>query len=116
MSTLRRAAVAGSWYPGTAPALPAAVDRPLAATVRDIEGDLVALIAPHAGLMYSGPVAAHAYRLLRGRRFDVVVLVGPSHFVGFDGVAIYPEGGFETPLGVVPIDEACASSLMDASP
>ena len=58
--------------------------------------------SPHAGLMYSGPVAAHAYRLLRDRRFDVAVLVGPSHFVGFDGVAVVPSGGFETPFGVAP--------------
>jgi MEMO1 family protein len=116
MSTLRRAAVAGSWYPGTAPALAAAVDRHLAATVRDIDGDLVAIVAPHAGLMYSGPVAAHAYRLLRGRHFDVAVLVGPSHFVGFRGVAVYPAGGFETPLGIASVDQACASALMDATP
>lgn len=79
---VRAAAVAGSWYPETAPALTAAVDRHLAAAVVDVSGDLMALVAPHAGLRYSGPVAAHAYRLLRGRRFDVAVLVGPSHFVG----------------------------------
>ena len=95
---VRKAAVAGSWYPGTAPALAAAVDRHLANTTRDVAGDLVALIAPHAGLMYSGPVAAHAYRLLRGRQFDLAVLVGPSHFVGFDGVSIYSGGGFEIAL------------------
>src|SRR6202163_4510679 len=116
MSTLRRAAVAGSWYPGTAPALEAAVDRHLAAAVRDLEGPLVAIVAPHAGLMYSGPVAAHAYRLLRDRHFDVAVLVGPSHFVGFRGVAVYPAGGFETPLGIASVDQACASALMDATP
>jgi AmmeMemoRadiSam system protein B len=113
---VRRAAVAGSWYPGTAEKLAAAVDRHIANTTRDVAGELVALIAPHAGLMYSGPVAAHAYRLLRDRRFDVVVLVGPSHFVGFEGVSVYPAGGFETPLGVAPIDEACASALLQASP
>ena len=79
-----------------------------------VAGDLLALVAPHAGLMYSGPVAAHAYRLLPDRRFDVVVLVGPSHFVGFDGSAVYPAGGFETPLGVAEIDEACAAALVDA--
>lgn len=113
---VRPAAVAGSWYPGTASALAAAVDRHLAAAVVDVSGDLMALVAPHAGLMYSGPVAAHAYRLLRGRRFDVVVLVGPSHFVGFEGVSLYPSGGFETPFGVASVDEPCASSLMDSSP
>jgi AmmeMemoRadiSam system protein B len=115
MAKVRRAAVAGSWYPGAAPALAAAVDRHLAKTTRDVPGDLVALIAPHAGLMYSGPVAAHAYRLLRGRTFDVAALVGPSHFVGFDGVSVYPSGGFETPFGVTAIDEACAAALVQAS-
>jgi len=114
-SPIRKAAVAGSWYPGTRQALEAAVDRHLAAVDRDPTGDLVALVAPHAGLMYSGPVAAHAYRLLRDRTFDVAVLVGPSHFVGFDGVSIAAAGGFETPLGVSPIDAACAQSLRAAS-
>jgi AmmeMemoRadiSam system protein B len=67
--SVRRAAVAGTWYPKAAPALEAAVDRHLAAAGgRDAEpdGELIGLIAPHAGLMYSGPIAAHAYRLLRG--------------------------------------------------
>jgi AmmeMemoRadiSam system protein B len=114
MTMIRKAAVAGTWYPGTAPALAAAVDRHVETADRratDVDGDLVAIVAPHAGLMYSGPVAAHAYRLLRGRSFDVAVLVGPSHFVGFEGVAIYPAGGFATPFGVTAIDEHCAHTL-----
>jgi MEMO1 family protein len=108
---IRRAAVAGSWYPGSAHALAAAVDRHLAATTRDVDGDLVALVAPHAGLRYSGPVAAHAYRLLKDRSFDVVVLVGPSHFVGFDGVSVYGGEGFETPFGVAAVDADGAAAL-----
>lgn len=116
---IREAAVAGTWYPGTAASLAAAVDGHLASADAhgvEVRGDLVALIAPHAGLKYSGPVAAHAYRLLRDRRFDVVVLVGPSHFVGFDGVALYPSGGFDTPFGVTPIDGGCARAIATASP
>src|SRR5216110_1636540 len=113
---IRRAAVAGTWYPGQPVPLAAAVDRYVAAVDRDVSGDIVALIAPHAGLMYSGPVAGHAYRLLAGRAFDVAVLVGPSHFVGFDGVSIVRSGGFETPLGVAAIDAACARALREASP
>lgn len=112
----RPAAVAGTWYPGTAPALAAAVERHLAGATRDVTGDLVALIAPHAGLLYSGPVAAHAYAQLRGRRFDVAVIIGPSHFVGFSGVAVVPRGGFETPFGLAAIDEDCAQALMRATP
>jgi len=80
-----------------------------------VAGDLMALVAPHAGLIYSGPVAAHAYRLLRDRRFDVVVLVGPSHFVGFDGVALHRAGGFDTPLGLASIDSDCAESIAAAT-
>jgi MEMO1 family protein len=115
MTAIRPAAVAGSWYPGSAHGLTAAVDRYLADAQRDVAGDLVALVAPHAGLKYSGPVAARAYRLLRDRRFDVVVLVGPSHFVGFDGVAIVRSGGFETPLGVAAIDADVAEAIAAAT-
>jgi MEMO1 family protein len=118
MGNVRKAAVAGSWYPGTALALAAAVDRHLAEADRagnDVAGDLAAIIAPHAGLMYSGPVAAHAYRLLRDREFAVAVLVGPSHFVGFEGVSIYPSGGFATPFGLTPIDADCARAIAGAT-
>src|SRR5438094_4582367 len=116
---IRPAAVAGTWYPGTAAALARAVDEHLALVVPEPEpalDDVVGLIAPHAGLMYSGPVAAHAYRLLRGRSYDVMVLVGPAHFVPFEGVAIYPSGGFRTPFGVARIDESCAAAIMHAAP
>ena len=116
--SIRPAAVAGSWYPRTAPALAAAVDHHLRDADRDatpLSGELTALIAPHAGLLYSGPVAAHAYRLLRNRTFDVAVLVGPSHYVGFEGVSIYPSGGFETPYGIAPIDADCAKAIAAAS-
>jgi AmmeMemoRadiSam system protein B len=117
--SVRKPAVAGSWYPGTAASLASAVDGYLAVAERSAvgaRGELTALIAPHAGLMYSGPVAAHAYRLLRGRTFDVAVLVGPSHFIGFDGVSLYASGGFETPFGVAPIDVDCARAIAAASP
>ena len=118
MST-RRAAVAGTWYPGTASALAAAVDGYLAGIGGEAAGrltELVALVAPHAGLMYSGPVAAYAYHQVLGRAVGLVVLVGPSHFLGFEGVSIYRSGGFETPLGVADVDEECASAIMEAAP
>jgi AmmeMemoRadiSam system protein B len=129
VANIRRAAVAGSWYPNSTAALAEAVDghlRGASATSpgaadpdspgRSAPGDLVGLMVPHAGLMYSGPVAAHAYRLLHARSFDVAVLVGPSHFVGFDGVAMYASGGFETPFGVAEVDEEAAADLLRISP
>jgi AmmeMemoRadiSam system protein B len=118
---IRRPAVAGSWYPGKPADLASAVDGYLAAVVPALPAQPaplapVAIIAPHAGLVYSGPVAAYAYHTLLGQAIDVAILVGPSHFAGFDGVALYPSGDFETPLGVVRIDEACAADLLTAAP
>ena len=92
------------------------VDRYLDLAAEPPAGDILALIAPHAGLMFSGPVGAYAYRALRGRDYDVAVIVGPSHHVGFQGVAVVEEGAFETPLGLVPIDTAAAAALLHASP
>ncbi len=113
---VRPAAVAGTWYPASAEALAREVDRYLALAPAAPNGDLTALIAPHAGLMYSGPVAAHAYRALEGRAFDVAVLVGPSHHVGFDGVSVWSRGGFDTPFGTVQIAEDVAAALAAESP
>jgi MEMO1 family protein len=117
---VRKSPIAGTWYPRSATALGASIDRYLAEAESQVidgahEGDLMALIAPHAGLMYSGPVAACAYRLLRNRRFDVAILVGPSHFTAFDGVGVVPAGGFETPLGTVAIDADCVAELRRAT-
>lgn len=80
-------------------------------------GRLDAVIAPHAGLMFSGPVGAYAYKAAAAASpYDAAVLVGPSHFVAFDGVAAYPAGAFETPLGPARVDAALVRALMDASP
>ncbi|MGC4080743.1 MAG: AmmeMemoRadiSam system protein B [Vicinamibacterales bacterium] len=117
MHPIRPPAVSGTWYPGSAAALASAVDSYLArAGDAPRLASLTALVAPHAGLVYSGPVAAHAYRQLEGRTIDTVVLVGPSHYVGFDGVAIYRQGGFDSPLGVASVDVKCAGRLLAESP
>jgi AmmeMemoRadiSam system protein B len=116
MAPVRKAAVAGTWYPGTPDKLAGEVDRYLALAEPAWEGSITALVAPHAGLRYSGPVAAYAYKLMEGRRYDVVVLVGPSHHVGFDGVAVCFQGVFETPLGPVPIAESYADAIAKAAP
>jgi MEMO1 family protein len=64
-------------------------------------------------LMYSGPVAAYAYQLIRSCTYDAVVLVGPSHFVGFDGASIWPRGAWQTPLGPLPVAEDLAATLRE---
>lgn len=109
---MRPAAVAGSWYPGNKSQLEAAVDAHLA-SAESVPSDSCpkALIAPHAGLAYSGPVAAYAYKLVRRCRYSAAVLVGPSHFVAFHGVSIWPRGVWENPLGGVRVDEDLAGAI-----
>jgi hypothetical protein len=112
---IRPAAVAGTWYPRTAGALARDVDGYLGAAAEWTAGRIAAVIAPHAGLMFSGPVGAYAYKAAGSQTYDVAALVGPSHFFAFDGVALYPEGAFASPLGDAPIDDAGARA-MAASP
>jgi AmmeMemoRadiSam system protein B len=109
--TVRPPAVAGSWYPASAGALGRAVDEYLTAAADPPAGRVAALIAPHAGLMFSGPVGAHAYKAVAGQQYDVAVLVGPSHFVAFDGVALFGEGAFDSPLGPAVVDVAGATAI-----
>ena len=116
-AALRRAAFAGSWYPPSAAAIALEVEGYLAAAGPGaVKGRLVGLVSPHAGLHYSGPVAAYGYSLLRGREAVSVVLVGPSHRAAFEGVAVHVSGSWETPLGVTPIDEELAAALVAADP
>lgn len=109
--TTRPSAVAGTWYPGTAAALRKDVEAYLSRADEWRGGAVRAIVAPHAGLMFSGPVGAYAYKAAATRAFEVAVLVGPSHFVAFDGVALYPDGAFATPLGDAPIDDHGARHL-----
>jgi AmmeMemoRadiSam system protein B len=119
---VRPAAVAGTWYPESAEKLTEEIASYLARA--DIErqsepppeAELLALIAPHAGIAYSGPVAAHAYRLLRSRLYEVVIIVGPSHYVGFSGASIWPRGSFDTPFGPLRVDEELASVMLARCP
>jgi len=115
MPHVRRAAVAGTWYPDDPQRLVAQLDAQLASV--DVVPDAAprALVAPHAGLMYSGPVGAFAYNAVRRLRPSAIVLVGPSHFVPFEGVSIWPDGAWETPLGPISVDQELASLIRDSS-
>jgi len=76
------------------------------------EGDIFALILPHAGYLYSGKVAAFGYKLIKDKPYKTVIILGPSHYYGFKGVSIYPEGFFRTPLGDVEIDKEFTQKLL----
>jgi hypothetical protein len=110
---IREPALAGSWYPGDPEVLSRDVKRYLENAKKEkVEGQIVALISPHAGYMYSGQVAAYAYKLVEGMAFDSVVVVGPSHRFVFKGASLWDRGGFRTPLGVVPVDVELSRKLM----
>ena len=103
---VRPAAVAGRFYPGDAATLRTTVDDELA-RARVWSGPVPeALIVPHAGYVYSGPVAATGYATLATARDTIrrVVLLGPAHYVGFDGIGVSSADAFATPLGDVPVD------------
>lgn len=111
--------VAGAFYPANRGRLAAQVGQLLAsAPPRTVDGSLVGLIVPHAGVVYSGPVAASAYSLLDPSRYERVVAIGPGHFSWFEGVVGLPFEGWRTPLGVVGLDrvEADGRIVEDAGP
>ena len=105
MASVRPPAVAGTFYPAEKDALDAAVEGYLAAA-RAEGPPPKALIAPHAGFVYSGAIAASAYARLAAARdtIDRVVLLGPAHRVPFRGIAATRATAYATPLGTVPID------------
>lgn len=115
MKEIREPVYAGSWYPGNPEILSREVKRYLEnAKIERLEGQIVALISPHAGYVYSGQVAAYAYRLLEGKSFDTVMVVAPSHHALFKGASIYDRGGFRTPLGVVQIDTEISRKIVES--
>jgi len=77
--------------------------------------NIIALIAPHAGYVYSGRIAASAYRLVQGKDYETVIVIGPSHYYRFEGCSIYLRGGYETPLGVAKVDESLALEFSKVS-
>ena len=114
MEEIREPAVAGTFYPERPDILSRDVKRYLDNAKKEkIEGEIIALVSPHAGYMYSGQVAAYAFKLVEGKAFDSVVVVAPSHRVLFKGASLYSRGGYRTPLGVVPIDVELSKRMME---
>ncbi len=115
MSTVKLPAVAGMFYPADPATLAAEIDAYLA-QAKPAEGPVPkALIAPHAGYVYSGPVAASAYaRLLpAAERIRRVVILAPSHRVPFRGIATSSADWFRTPLGDVPVDRQAVEAALE---
>ncbi len=111
---VREPAVAGAFYPADPAELRSMVEKFVdRAETKHVPGDLLAVIAPHAGYVYSGGVAGYAYRQLRDRPVDTVIILGPNHRAPLTGVSVYTEGVFRTPLGDAVIDGETAGRLLD---
>lgn len=105
--------VAGTFYPADAERLSNKIDALLAkANPSQMPGEIFALISPHAGYDFSGRIAAYGYKLIKGKKYKTVIIIGPTHFFAFKGISVYPKGEFYTPLGGVEIDQEFASKLI----
>lgn len=116
VSTIRPSAIAGTWYPGSAPALSRAIEGYLAgAPAVTMPGKILALVCPHAGHVYSGPTAAHSYAQVRGVGFTRIILLGPLHRPLWGsrlGPFMVPaEDAYATPLGNAPVDRGFIAEL-----
>jgi hypothetical protein len=117
MNQIRPAAVAGFFYPADAGVLANDLSTMLAEATRASVASIVpkAIIAPHAGYVYSGPIAARAYATLQAARDRIrrVILLGPTHRMPIRGLAVPAVAAFSSPLGKVPIDRNAIASVAD---
>ncbi len=111
----RKPAVAGQFYPGRSDELNAQLIKLFADAVpKKSDKDVLAIISPHAGYVFSGPVAASSFNQIDPRKkYRTVFVIGSSHRTMFDGASIYNKGNYETPLGVVKVDLETANLLIN---
>ncbi len=116
MKNLRPPAAAGTFYSSNPAQLQKNVDIFLKqAFLPEIDGEIKALISPHAGYMYSGQVAAHAYKTVEGKDSSAVIVVAPSHTTRFYGASIYQGSGYQIPTAVVPLHQELSQKILQHS-
>ncbi len=109
---IRPSPIAGTWYAGNPGDLARQLDGFLqSAEVGNPSGELVGVIVPHAGHRYSGAVAAHAFRLMRGLAPEIVAVVSPMHTMAPESLITSGHDAYQTPLGVIPIDTEAIREL-----
>jgi hypothetical protein len=109
---VRKSPIAGTWYPGEKKQLAYQIEDYFAkAKPPAVEGRIWALISPHAGIQWSGQAAAYGYKLLKGKKVKRVIVLGPSHYTGFRGIATSGEEFYETPLGRIKVDREISDAL-----
>ena len=109
---IRPSPIAGQWYPGDPQRLALSVDRYISeANLPRLEGEVVAIITPHAGHIYSGPVAGYAFAALHGLKPDLVTIVSPMHYPYHEPLLTTAHDAYETPLGIVRVDKEAVNKL-----
>lgn len=104
--------VSGQFYPSNSKELSKELDAFFSqAKVEPSKEKVEVIISPHAGYVYSGPIAAYGYKAASQFQYSTIVVIAPSHYVNFNGVSIWPEGSFETPLGSLAVDADFAKKL-----
>ena len=114
MTTLdvRPSPIAGTWYEGRPKALAAEIDRYLEqAELPELPGEVIAVVAPHAGHRYSGAVAGYAFAAVRGRAPDLVAVISPMHHPYFEPLLVTAHAAYATPLGEIPVDKQAVAEL-----
>ena len=110
---IKKPAVAGAFYPGSAKTLAETINQFLdRVQIKKQDRKILALISPHAGYDYSGSVAAYGYKAVKERPLRTVIIIGPSHYEYFEGISVYPQGAWQTPLGNIDIDAELADALI----
>ena len=109
--------VAGGFYTDDPIALSRQIDEFISlANVPEVHHNVQVAIAPHAGYIYSGSIAAHTFKAIAQNQYSIIIILAPSHYYPFDGASIWPKGAFKTPLGVVPVDQDFAKALLNETP
>ena len=112
MNNIRKPAVAGMFYPGDKRTLEKEINSYInEAETEEISGNIFGIVAPHAGYVYSGPVAGYAYKLIKGKKYETVVVISPSHQEFFRGCSVFDGDAYETPLGQIKVDKETAKSI-----
>ena len=114
---VRPPAVAGQFYPESAAVLKLAIEKFMADALPPQTKKPLAIVVPHAGYVYSGQICADGWNQVRGGAYDTVVILGTNHTApGLRKIALYPGGGFRTPLGTAAVDGDLVAAILAASP
>jgi len=114
MLDIRPSPIAGTWYPASPAELAAEVDEYIANAERNLpplDGEVLGIVSPHAGIRYSGPVAGYSYAAVKGKSPELVVIISPMHYPYPSPMLTTAHSAYATPLGAIPVDRSALARL-----